>query len=145
VQTTARRLYGVAPILQIDRAGLEGCEGCGRCADSSINHDRPPLTPEASISTTCAPMQINPKLTSNILSSSCLCLYTASNGYTSFRRISLFAVNHCLSLSHYLSVPTTRITSPSPLEFPGLQIQGPPPAYPSIHWRVDCLQCMGAA
>lgn len=34
---------------------------------SSINHDRPPLAPDASISITPKPMQINPNLTSNIL------------------------------------------------------------------------------
>jgi len=58
------RRVGVDPILQIDRAAL--LKLAVHAQTSSINHDRPPLTPDASISTTPNQCKSNPKSTSNI-------------------------------------------------------------------------------
>ena len=90
----------------------------------SIHHDRPPLTPDASISTT-PPNQCKSTLTRPPVfsSSSCFCVAT----YHLYLYLSTTAF-----LCLYTAL-TARITSPSPLEFPRLAaLQPPPPAYRSI-------------
>lgn len=65
------RRAGVDPILQIDRAAF--LKVAVHAQSSSINHDRPPLTPDASISTTpnqCKPTLSQPPI---FLLSSCPC------------------------------------------------------------------------
>jgi len=141
------RRAGVDPILQIDRAAF--LKVAVHAQSSSINQDRPPLTPDASISTTpnqCKSTLSQPPI---FLLSSCPC--------TRFIRHTvhpLIAVNHLISLSNLSNLssqPASRhhlSLSLSTLEFPRpAALQPPPPAYLalSIHWRVVRLQCMGAA
>jgi hypothetical protein len=105
----------------------------------SIHHDRPPLTPDASISTTPKPMQINPNLTSNILLLLLLLRsYVPSIHSLANHRISLSSVSphspHHVTITFRISPACSPPASPASLSL-----------YRSIYWRVVRLQCMGAA